>query len=57
MTSVSAQLDQISSLEELEGFAQMLFYPPAGVNVKPHTEEDRQRIAQMKIEFQKRAAK
>ncbi|WP_161489441.1 hypothetical protein [Sulfitobacter sp. EhC04] len=54
---MSDQLDRISTLEELEGFAQMLFNPPPGVVVKPYTEQDRHRIANMKIEFQKGAAK
>jgi hypothetical protein len=57
VTAVSDQLDRISTLEELEGFAQMLFNPPPGVVVKPYTEQDRHRIANMKIEFQKGAAK
>ena len=57
MTAVSDQLDRISSLEELEGFAHMLFNPPPGISVKPYTEQDRQRIANMKIEFQKAASR
>jgi len=57
MSSVGHMLNQITSLEELQGFADMLFHPPPGVEVKPHTEADRQRIATMKIEFQKRAGK
>lgn len=57
MTTVAEALDQIRSLEELEGFSQMLFNPPAGVKVKSYTEDDQRRIAQMKIEFQKRAKK
>ncbi|MBM2293800.1 hypothetical protein JQX09_17875 [Sulfitobacter pseudonitzschiae] len=57
MAGVSAELDGILSLEELEGFAEMLFRPPSGVIVKSYTEDDQRRIAQMKIEFQKRAKK
>lgn len=53
MTQVSDQLDKIRTLEELEGFADMLFNPPPGIVVKKYTPEDQQRIAMMKIEFQK----
>lgn len=54
--TVASMLSSITSLEELNAFADMLRNPPEGCEVKRATEADWRRIAEMKIEFQ-RAAK
>jgi hypothetical protein len=56
MSAVRTQLDRITSLEELEGFAEMLRNPPAGVEVKEATEADWAAIAERKIQYLKRRA-
>lgn len=50
--TVSSMLDGITSLAELEAFSRWLRNPPIDVDVKPATDEDWRRIADMKIQFQ-----
>lgn len=54
--TVGDMLDTITSLAELNAFADMLRSPPEGVRVKTATEADWARIADMKIRFQKGGA-
>lgn len=55
--TVADMLNGITSLKELEAFSRWLRKPPIDVKVKPATEDDWRRIADMKIQFQKESRK
>lgn len=55
--TISEALDDIDTLAELTAFAETIMSPPPGAITKKPTDLEWQRIARMKIDFQRRERK